>query len=42
MNRMADLVAHGQSCWIDAFSRDMLISGELARRVAEEELRGVT
>src|SRR5215467_13137674 len=42
MTRMADLIKHGQSCWIDAFGQHMLRSGELARRVREEDLRGVT
>src|ERR1700758_2001032 len=36
------LLAYGQSCWMDDLTRDMIVSGELARRVAEEDLRGIT
>ena len=32
----------GQSCWLDNLTREMLDGGELARRVAHEDLRGVT
>ncbi|MBV8568385.1 MAG: hypothetical protein JO273_23325, partial [Methylobacteriaceae bacterium] len=42
MNRIAELAALGQSCWIDSLSRHMIRGGELARRVAEEGLTGVT
>jgi transketolase len=42
MNRMAELLAQGQSCWMDDLTRGMVASGELARRVAEEGLRGIT
>jgi transketolase len=42
MNRMAELVDHGQSCWMDDLSRRMIASGDLARRVADEGLRGIT
>jgi transketolase len=42
MNRMAELLAHGQSCWMDDLTRHMITSGGLARRVAAEGLRGIT
>jgi hypothetical protein len=42
MNRMAELIDHGQSCWMDDLSRRMIASGDLARRVADEGLRGIT
>src|SRR5215471_5340077 len=42
MNRMADLINHGQSCWMDDLTRRMIATGDLARRVAEEGLRGIT
>jgi transketolase len=41
-NRIAELIHHGQSCWMDDLSRRMIKSGDLARRVAEEGLRGIT
>ncbi len=42
MDRMVELLAHGQSCWMDDLTRRMIVSGELRRRVAEEGLRGIT
>lgn len=42
MNALERLREHGQSFWLDNLTRRMLTSGELARRVAEEGLRGVT
>jgi transketolase len=42
MNRMAELNNHGQSCWMDDLSRRMIATGDLARRVADEGLRGIT
>lgn len=42
MNRLLQLNQLGQSYWIDDLSRGMIESGELARRVTEEALRGVT
>ncbi|WEX74163.1 transketolase [Sinorhizobium numidicum] len=41
MNRMTELSAHGQSCWMDDLTRRMITSGELAQRV-EQGLRGIT
>lgn len=42
MNRMADLINHGQSCWMDDLTRHMIATGDLARRVEQEGLRGIT
>ena len=42
MNALHELLEHGQSFWLDNLSREMIADGELARRVAEEGLRGVT
>lgn len=41
MNRMTELSAHGQSCWMDDLTRRMITNGELAHRV-EQGLRGIT
>lgn len=41
MNRMIELGAHGQSCWMDDLTRRMIASGELAQWV-EQGLRGIT
>lgn len=42
MHPLKKLLAHGQSCWMDDLTRHMIVSGELARRVAEEDVRGIT
>ena len=42
MNPLQQLAEHGQSYWLDNLTRDMIDNGELARRVREEGLRGVT
>ncbi|MDX1395073.1 MAG: transaldolase [Gemmatimonadota bacterium] len=42
MNALHQLLEYGQSFWLDNLSREMIANGELARRVAEEGLRGVT
>ena len=42
MNALQELCRYGQSFWLDNLSRGMIRSGELARRVEEEGLRGVT
>lgn len=39
LRRLADL---GQSVWLDYISRHMIADGELARRIEEDGLRGVT
>jgi hypothetical protein len=33
MNRLTDLLAHGQSVWLDNIDRDMLISGDLKKQI---------
>jgi transaldolase/glucose-6-phosphate isomerase len=40
--RLAALVAAGTSVWLDQIRRGMIESGELARMVEEDSLRGVT
>jgi transketolase len=42
MKRAVELLTHGQSCWMDDLTRGMIRSGDLARRVAGEGLRGIT
>ena len=42
MNPLKTLSQAGQSPWYDSISRDMLRSGELARLVEEDGLKGVT
>lgn len=42
MTPIKKLLAYGQSCWMDDLTRQMIASGELARRVADEDLRGIT
>ncbi|HRP09298.1 MAG TPA: transaldolase family protein, partial [Gemmatimonadales bacterium] len=39
---LARLGALGQSPWYDFITRDLVASGELARLIAEEGLRGMT
>jgi transaldolase len=41
MNRIAELLAHGQSCWMDDLTRQMIVDGELQRRIADG-VRGIT
>ena len=40
--RLAALTAAGTSVWLDQIRRGMIESGELARMVEEDSLRGVT
>ncbi len=42
MNPLQQLRRHGQSFWLDNLTREMIENGELARRIIEEDLRGVT
>jgi len=42
MDPIDALLAFGQSCWMDDFTRRMIADGELGRRVAHEGLRGIT
>jgi len=41
-NPLVALGASGQSPWLDYIHRGMIASGELARRIAEDGIRGVT
>jgi transketolase len=41
MNRIAELLAHGQSCWMDDLTRQMVVDGELARWIGDG-VRGIT
>lgn len=41
-NPLVELHEHGQSVWFDQMSRGLLKSGELARMIREDGLRGVT
>jgi transaldolase / glucose-6-phosphate isomerase len=42
MNPLKELLAHGQSIWLDYISRSLIRSGELKRLIEEDGLRGVT
>lgn len=42
MNSLQQLWQYGQSFWLDNLTREMLRNGDLARRVTEQGLRGVT
>lgn len=42
MSALSELGRYGQSFWLDQLSREMLRTGELARRVEADGLRGVT
>lgn len=42
MNPLHQLIACGQSYWLDNLTRAMITSGELATRIREQGLRGVT
>ncbi len=42
MNALLELLEHGQSYWLDNLTRDIVRDGELARRVEQQGLRGVT
>jgi len=41
-NPLRELLAYGQSVWLDYIRRDLLTSGELARLVKDDGLRGMT
>jgi transaldolase/glucose-6-phosphate isomerase len=41
-NPLQMLTQHGQSVWLDFVSRDLLRTGQLAKFIAEDGLRGVT
>lgn len=42
MNPLLQLLAHGQSYWLDNLTRQMIQNGELARRIRDQGLRGQT
>jgi transaldolase/glucose-6-phosphate isomerase len=42
MNPLTQLAKHGQSVWLDFVTRSLIASGELARMIAEDDVRGVT
>lgn len=42
MNPLRELAAHGQSVWLDYIRRSLITSGELARLIAADGLRGIT
>jgi transaldolase len=42
MNPLLQLHEHGQSFWLDNLGRRMIQNGDLARRVTQEGLRGIT
>lgn len=42
MNNLVNLLAYGQSYWLDNLSREKIKNGEIKRRVGEEGLRGIT
>ena len=41
-NPLLELLGHGQSVWYDYIRRGLITSGELARLIAEDGLRGIT
>src|ERR1041385_8268433 len=41
-NTLVEIAKLGQSIWYDNIRRAMLTSGDLARKIAEDDLRGVT
>src|SRR3982751_4662340 len=41
-NPLVEVMRLGQSIWYDNIRRAMLESGDLARKIAEDDLRGVT
>ena len=42
MNPLKELLAQGQSVWLDYIRRDLIRTGELKRLVEEDGIRGVT
>ncbi len=41
-NPLTQLAEHGQSVWLDYIRRNLITSGELARMVEQDDVRGVT
>jgi transaldolase/glucose-6-phosphate isomerase len=42
MDTLNDLLIYGQSYWLDNLTREKINSGELAKRVSQQGLRGIT
>jgi transaldolase len=42
MNPLKELIAQGQSVWLDYIRRNLIRTGELKRMVEEDGIRGVT
>ena len=42
MNPLKELLAQGQSVWLDYIRRDLIRTGELKRLVEQDGIRGVT
>ncbi|TAN20050.1 MAG: transaldolase [Chitinophagaceae bacterium] len=42
MNNLIELLKYGQSYWLDNLTRTKITSGEIAKRVNEQGLRGIT
>jgi transaldolase len=42
VNPLLNLIAYGQSYWMDNLTRGMILSGELQQRVTTQGLRGIT
>lgn len=42
MNNLIDLLAYGQSYWLDNLTREKIKNGEIKKRVTEQGLRGIT
>jgi len=42
MSRLAELINHGQSFWLDSLSREMIEDGGLQARIGDQGLRGIT
>jgi transaldolase len=41
-NPLVEIMKLGQSIWYDNIRRAMLVSGDLAKKIEEDDLRGVT
>src|SRR5579885_2940267 len=42
VNPLKELLKHGQSVWLDYIRRNLIETGELARMIREDGLRGMT
>ena len=41
-NTLVEIMKTGQSIWYDNIRRAMLVSGDLQKKIEEDDLRGVT